>query len=223
MAKKMVLNVMTRDTSKEEPHKIRRLGMIPAVVYGRGSSTLSIKLNAQEFFKTFHGHVAENILIDLSFRDAPDKAKTVIIKEFQKHPTKEEVLHIDFIEIHAGEKLSTHIPIHVKGKSVGVAKGGILEHALRELYIECLPQDIPSDIIVDITDLDIGNSVHVRDLQLGENVKVLTPVDTTVVSVAVLKKVEEEVPEAAEAAEEAASAEPELIKKEKPEEVKEAD
>ena len=124
------------------------------------------------------------------------------------------------IEIHAGEKLSTHVPIHLKGKSVGLSKGGILEHSLRELYIECLPKDIPSDIMIDISNLDLGSSVHVRDLNLDPSVKVLTPGDTTIVSVAILKKAEETA-EAAEEVTEEVSAEPEVIKKEKAEAIPE--
>ena len=218
MAKKLKMNAMIREAKKEKPQHLRKQGMIPAIIYGKGSESISIKLDVREFFKTFHGHVAENILIDISFKEDSEKSKTVIIKDFQKNPTKNEVMHIDFIEIHAGEKLSTHIPIHLKGKSAGIAKGGILEHSLRELYIECLPKDIPADIVVNISELELGNSIHVKDLNIDPSVRVLTPEDTTIVAVAVLKKVEE----VAEVAEEVAaegSAEPEVIKKEKAEEV----
>ncbi|MCK5708349.1 MAG: 50S ribosomal protein L25 [Candidatus Aureabacteria bacterium] len=219
MGKKLTMNALLRDSEKEKAYKLRKDGKIPAIVYQRGSSSLSIALDSKEFFKTFHGHVAENVLIDLKFADAPDKEKTVIIKDFQKNPVKEEFLHIDFIEIHAGEKLSTHIPIHLKGKPVGVAKGGILEHTLRELYIECLPKDIPSDIVIDITNLDSGHSIHVRDLDISAEIKVLTPTDTTVVAVAVLKKAEETEEAEGEIVAEAPK-EPEVIKKEKEEQNK---
>ncbi len=220
MARKLKMNAALRDSKKEKAAHLRKDGMIPAIVYGKGAEAMSIKLNSQEFFKTFHGHIAENVLIDLDFKEAGNEGKTVIIKDFQKNPLKSEVLHIDFIEIHAGEKLSTHIPIHVKGKSAGTAKGGILEHSLRELYIECLPRDIPGEIIVDISNLDLGDSVHVRDLTIDPAVHVLTPEDTTVVAIAVMKKAEEA--EVADEGAEVPSSEPQVIKKEKPEETKES-
>ena len=221
MVRKLKMNAALRDSTKEKASHLRRDGMIPAIIYGKGSEAMGIKLNSLEFFKIFHGHIAENVLIDLDFKDAENEGKTVIIKDFQKNPIKSEVLHIDFIEIHAGEKLSTHIPIHVKGKSAGTVKGGILEHPLRELYIECLPKDIPAEIIVDISNLDLGDSVHVRDLTIDPAVNVLTLEDTTVVAIAVIKKAEE-AEEGAEEAAEVPSSEPQLIKKEKTEETKES-
>ena len=222
MAKKLKMNAILRDPKVENPGRLRKGGMIPGIIYGKGADAVSIKIDSKEFFKAFHGHVAENVLIDLSFEDASDKSKTVIIKESQKNPIKDEFFHIDFIEIHAGEKLSTHIPIHIKGKSVGIVKGGIMEHSLRELHVECLPKDIPSEFIVDIKDLDAGQSVHVRDLKVAENVKVLTPADVIVVAIAIPNKAEE-VATAEEGAEaEVATAEPEVIKKEREKEPKEA-
>ena len=216
MVEKVVLHAQVRDKKADKPNRIRKQGMIPGIVYGKGVEPLTVKVNAREFEKIFHGHIAENIFIDLVFEEGEGKNRMVFIKDFQKNPMKDELIHIDFVEIHKGERISTHVPIHLTGKAPGVAMGGILEHHLRELYISCFPDDLPSEISVDISNLNMDESIHVEDLQLGDKIKILTPGDTVIVHIAAVRSSEEEQTE--EGAYPETGAEPELIRKEKPEE-----
>ncbi len=215
MVEKLALHAKIRDTKKDKAKKVRKEGMIPAVVYGKGVEPFSVMINAREFEKVFHGHIAENIFIDLIFDEDSSKNRLVFIKDFQRNPMKDEIMHIDFVEIHKGEKISTHVPLRLVGKAPGVAMGGILEHNLREILVSCLPDDLPSEIKVDISGLEVDDSIHVGDLNLGEKVKVLTPPDTVIVHIAAMKSAETEASE--EEAAVGVAAEPELVKKEKTE------
>ncbi|MFH1245321.1 MAG: 50S ribosomal protein L25 [Candidatus Omnitrophota bacterium] len=220
---KVNLKVNVREeTGKEAVKKLRSAGIIPAVVY-KGNQALQIKVPAKDFLKVIHSQAGGNVLVDLGLDEA-DKHKlkekvfqfpvTAIIKEVQYHPVRGEVLHADFNEISLTEAIIVKVPIAVKGASQGVKEGGVLEHVLWEVEIECLPTQIPGKISVDVTALKIGDSVLVKDLQIPPDVKMLSDPQSTVVAVSAphLEEAEAAKPE------EGAPAEPEVIKEKKPKE-----
>lgn len=217
--KEVVLNVDVREgIGTKESSSLRRAGFIPCVVYG-GKKSQALKITRSELLKFLHEHKGENVIIDLKIAGdskAP-KENTVMIKDIQQDPVSEEVIHVDFNRISLTKTISVKVPVSAKGEAVGVkADGGILEHILWEMEIECLPKDLPKSIEVDVANLKIGDAVHVKDIKLPEKIKVKHDPDTIVLSVAAPLKEEAVAPEAALGA--AASAEPEVIKEKKKEE-----
>jgi large subunit ribosomal protein L25 len=157
-------------TGKEAASKMRHSGYIPAILYGhKGTKNLSVK--ASDFEALFE-EIGEHSIITLKIADK-QKAE-VIVKDFQLDPVKRSIIHIDFFEIEMGKALRTAIPVKVEGVSSGVKKGGILETFIRDIEIECLPKDIPDHISVDVTNMEIGDSIHVKDLQIAENLRVIS-------------------------------------------------
>lgn len=204
-----------QSTGKGAARRTRREGRVPAVIYGHGRDAEALTVSAMELDKALHGIAAESTVIDLAIGGAPSK---VLIREIQRHPTRMHITHVDFYEIHAGERITLEVPVHIVGAAEGVRNdGGVLEHFLREIEIEVLPQDIPDSVDVDVTALAIGDSLHVSDITVP-NAKILTEADTTICTV-VPPRVEEEKPVVAELAEEVA--EPELIRRPKAEEEEE--
>jgi large subunit ribosomal protein L25 len=166
--------------------KLRARQLIPAVLYGRGRSALALSLDPARLEKILHASSSGlNTLIDLDVQGRTDLAgKTVIVKELQREPIRGALLHADLYEVDLSKTIEVSVPIHVVGTAVGVAmNGGILDTALREIEIECLPRAIPSAIEVDVSALDVGESIHVRDLRIPEGVTVLSDADLSVVSV----------------------------------------
>lgn len=195
---------------------LRREGMVPAVLYREGSSQ-SIKLNKKDLAKLINAMSGEQVMVDLQFKDGGKKL--ALLKDYQVDPVRGELLHTDFFEVSLTEEV--RIPIHVTtvGEPIGVRRdGGILQHTLREVMIECLPDKIPGKTVIDISKLEVGQSIHVSDLSFEEGIKVLTDLNDVIVTV--VAAVVEVAPVAAEAvaAEAAAAAEPEVAKKGKKEE-----
>ena len=208
------LNVQVREEiGKRLTKSLRREGFIPAVVYREGKETVNLKLSEKDLFETLHTEAGENVLINLKIADGAkgkNKERTVIIKEIQHHPIKDQILHVDFQEILLTEKLTVDIPIAAKGEAEGVLKQeGVLEHILWEAKVECLPTDIPEKIEVDVTHLKIGDSIFVRDIQVPPGVKILNDPEQVVIAVEPphVEKPEEEVAEEV--------TEPELIREKK--------
>ena len=182
---------------KQTAIKIRKEGLVPGIVYHRGEESVSISLNEKELLKILRAAEGENVLIGLSIEGSKKKSRPVLIKEIQRHPVKRSVLHVDFNEISLSEKITVEVEVIAQGESVGVKQeGGILEHVLREVKVQCLPTDIPKHIDVDITNLKLNESVHVRDLKLDSKIKVLTDGDALLfqVKLPVEQKLEETVP-----------------------------
>jgi large subunit ribosomal protein L25 len=208
---------------KEDARRLRHQGLIPAVVYGRRAETIPIALNPQELAKVLHGGAGERTLINLTIEGLQDGpiTKTVILKEKQIDPLKRTLLHVDLYTITMDEEISVGIPVHIVGKAAGVALGGILEQVMREIEVKCLPADIPPSIDVDVSALNIGDSLHVADITL-EKAKILADPGQTVVTIVppkeeVVAAVEEVVAEEAEAE---AAEEKEEAEEEKEEEKK---
>jgi large subunit ribosomal protein L25 len=154
---------------------------------------MNVGVCQNEFDSKFHS-ASENTIITLNFGK---EEHDVLVKNYQEDPIRDEILHIDFYAIEAGSLLTTNIPIHVEGVPAGVKEGGILEERLHEVEVECLPKDIPEYIALNVEDLQIGDTVHVEDLDIPENVTLLSSPDQSVVTVTTMK---EEIPEPGEEA-----------------------
>jgi large subunit ribosomal protein L25 len=205
-------NATARDQGgKGAARTLRSKGMIPAVIYGHGRDPQSLSLNARDLDKLL-GHIqAESTVIEVSVGGTTSKT---LIREIQRHPIKRQILHVDFQALVAGEKVTVSIPIVLEGIPEGVRLGGgVLDQTLRELEIEVDPSSIPDHIEFDVTNMVIGDSVHVSDLKMPEGVEVLDDPETSVAVLAAPRAVIEETA-AAEPVEGAEGvAEPEVIGK----------
>jgi large subunit ribosomal protein L25 len=191
------LRVQFRETKgKEAARRLRSQGLLPAVVYGLGEDPIPITLDPQLLTKMLRGGAGERALINLSIEGVSQGTldTTVILKEKQLNPVKRTLLHVDLYRVAMDEAITVNIPIHVEGKAIGVEQGGVLEQPLRELEIRCLPGDIPDNVTVDVSAMDIGQSMHVRDLVV-EKATILTDEDLSVVTVVPPTIYEEAVPE----------------------------
>jgi large subunit ribosomal protein L25 len=194
-------------TGKSSSGRLRRTGYIPAVLYGEKEEPQSLIVNTKDLEKALSTEAGENVIISLK---VGDRARTVIVKELQTDPVRGDLLHVDLCQISLREKLKAAVPIEVRGESPGVKEGGILQHRLREIEVECLPTEIPESIPVDVGDLGIGDSLHIKDLKITGDIKILVDEEETVVSI-VPPTVEEVAPPAPEEV----AAEPEVIGEEK--------
>jgi large subunit ribosomal protein L25 len=168
---------------KEYSHKLRRRGLVPGVIYGGQEDTVPLELDAKEMHRFLLTQEGENVLIDLKIAGAKPSVKKAVVKDVQLDPVTGRVLHVDFLHISMTEKIKVRVPVHVLGISTGVKnEGGILQHILRELEVSCLPSDIPASIDLDITELGIGDSLHVRDV-IVDKVEILTDPERTIVTV----------------------------------------
>jgi large subunit ribosomal protein L25 len=168
-------------TGKGVNRKLRVAGRIPGVIYGKGRDSQPIALDPKALETLLHKSGAGlNTLIDLS---VAGKTDTVLVKELQRHPVRGSYLHVDFFQVDLTQKITVSVPIHFVGKARGVEFGGILDHPLRELEVECLPRAIPEHIEVDVSALEVGQSIHVSELRLPEGVEVKTDASLPVASV----------------------------------------
>lgn len=162
------LKAQVRDTKgKGAARKMRSSGRIPAVAYGHGDASRSLSIDAHELDLLLARINPENTIIDLDVEGA--ESSPALIRDIQHHPSRPYILHVDFFQIHAGEKITVEVPIRLEGTPVGVAnEGGILQEVLRELSVECLPKDIPSSITIDVSELGMGDSIHVSSVTLQD-------------------------------------------------------
>lgn len=182
-------------TGKGVARKIRREGKIPGVVYGRERSPQPLIVDPLKL----KGKLDANAIVDLTIKssDSEDSTETVMIKDYQRHVIKNDLLHVDFHHISMDETITVTIPIETIGKAYGVQEGGVLQQLMREVEIECLPTDIPEKFELDITDLDVGDSLQVSDLDVGEKIELVSSLDDVIVTVVtpseeITEEVEEE-------------------------------
>jgi len=200
------------ETGKGVARKLRAAGRVPAVVYGHAREAQALSLQTRELEKLLSSISTGSTVVELSVGSATTKT---LIREVQRHPFKKQILHVDFQELVAGEKVSVEIPLVFVGTPEGVRlSGALLEQILHSIEVLVDPANIPNHIDVDVTNLAMGHSLHVRELTLPAGLEVLTDEDATVCAVVAPRAVVEETP--AEGAE--AVAEPELIRKTKEEE-----
>lgn len=213
MAAHATLTAETRtERGKSAARKLRVAGKVPAVVYGHGEETQALSINAHEIELLFSRISVESTMITLKIEGRKGGDLRTLIREVQKHPVKANVVHIDFYQLHAGEKLTVHTPIRLVGTPSGVREGGILNQPLDTLDVRCLPDNIPSVIEIDVSGLHIGDSIHVRDLALPDGVESEIDGDITVAAVS-HPSTGEPVAAAAEVPEADAIAEPEVIRR----------
>lgn len=199
-------------TGKGAARRTRIQKQVPAVIYGHGRNTRPLQLDALALEKGLKGIDPESTLFELTVDGQKTRA---LIREIQRHPVRPDIIHVDFYEIRADERVRLSVPVHLVGIPDGVRNaGGVLDQVTREVEIDVLPEHIPERVEIDVTALTIGHSVHVRDLAIP-NASVLTPGDLTIATV-VPPRAEEVAAPAAEAAAEVA--EPELIRKPREEE-----
>ena len=200
----LVVEIRT-EGGKGMARRLRREGRIPAVVYGSQLAATSISLDPgqlESLIRTSHAGV--NTLIDLSGA-AEVTGRTVLVKELQREPVRGSLTHVDLYEVDANARIRVAVPIHLSGTAEGVTMGGLIDHSLRVLELDCLPRAIPDEILVEVNALNIGDSLHVSDLALPDGVELVTHGELSVVSV-VAPRAEEE-PAASDALVEAAEGE----------------
>lgn len=170
-----------KSAGKESSKKLRQQGKIPATIYSNGKAR-SIAVNARDFSALTHSEMGSHVIVKLNIEGSKEQPNA-IIKEIQKNAVKKQYFHVDFQEVALDEKISTMVPIEMVGESPGVAAGGVLEHHLREVELEGLPEAMPDHIEVDISGLELGDNLHVGSIQLPSGIKMLTDPDTTVLAV----------------------------------------
>ncbi|HUR96291.1 MAG TPA: 50S ribosomal protein L25 [Gemmatimonadales bacterium] len=218
MAQQANLQVVSRSTKgKGAARSLRREGKVPAVIYGHGREAESVAIDTSALNKMLVGISASTTILDVAVDGrAPVKA---LIREIQRDSLRPaEIIHLDLYEVRSDEEITLEVPVRLIGVPDGVRNfGGVLDHVLRELEIEVLPSDIPEHVDLDVTALTIGHSLFVRDVTI-EKARILNDPDTPICTV-VAPRTEE----APVATEEAATTEPELIRKPKPEDEAETD
>ena len=190
---------------KSAARKLRTDECIPAVLYGL-KENVSLSVNPKELNKLIESK-GRNVLIELKVEGDSAENRNVVLKEFQAHPLKPGMVHVDFLEIDITKKIKVKIPVVLVGVSPGEKQGGRVNHIIRELEIESLPKDIPEKLEVDMSDVELNQMIHVSDLNLGEAVTILNDPNQVVVNVH-LEKVKEEKPEGEEVEEGAEDAVP---------------
>lgn len=199
--------VEARDTrGKGSARKLRQRGLAPGVVYGGGRAATSIAFDVSEFERllaTSHGGV--NTLIGL-VGDSAAAGRTVIAKELQREPVRGRITHVDFIEINLKEKIEIAVPIHLVGTPAGVVLGGVLDQQQREIMLLCMPDEIPDDIEVDVSGMELGDSLHLFDITIPDGVELHTDESLTIATVLVPRGLKEDEEPAAEEGEEGEAA-----------------
>lgn len=212
---KIFLDIELREElGRAKVKDLKDKGFVPAVVYAEGKTSQAVKISRSQLLHLLHEHRLENAVINLKVKDdKKHKERACLIKEIQYDPVKGDIIHVDFNEVSLTKVIKVNVPVVAKGEPAGVKQeGGSLEHILWEIEIECLPTEIPKEIVIDVSNLKIGDSVHIKDITFPSNIKVLTETEATVLSVAAPIKEEEIVAPAVEGEEQA---EPEVIKEKK--------
>ena len=146
---------------------------MPAVIYGRQAKPQNLEVNAKEFGDLIHHSVSENMLVDLSVENDARAKRLALVQEIQHHPLTAAVLHVDFHEVAENEMVTVHVPVETTGEAAGVKNsGGVLEHVLFKLKVRALPKDLPEQIIVDVTSLELGKSIHIGDSPVPAGVEI---------------------------------------------------
>jgi len=214
MAKQVKLKAEPRmNVGRSAVRKLRARGLIPAVIYGGNNKPQPLQVTARDINAMMSQASGENVLVELEIA-GEGASRTALVQEVQHSPVGGDIRHVDFHAISMDEMIQAEVPLEATGTAVGVKTfGGLLEQSLRAVTIECLPANLPDRITVDVSQLNIGDSIHVRDLQFPQGVTPKVQLDLTAFSV--VAPIAEEEPVVAEA--EAAAAEPEVITEKKEE------
>lgn len=193
------LSLSTRsETGKGVARKLRRSGRVPGVIYGGGESPVLVSMAAREALSLFQSISVENTILQLSVDDR--EAERALVREVQVHPYRTELLHVDFLRVQRGVAIEVHVPVHLTGVPEGVKLGGVLEQVLHDIVVKCIPSKIPPSIELDVTELGAGEVVRAGDLEVPEDVAILSDLDLTVCAVVAARVEEEEEEEEEEVA-----------------------
>jgi large subunit ribosomal protein L25 len=220
--KSVPLNAFPRSLGRRAgAKKLRASGRIPAVIYGRQSQPQNLEVSAKEMEDLVHHSVSENLLVDLAVKDDARPKRLALVQEVQHHPLNGYVLHVDFHEVSENEKVSIMVPLETVGEAAGVKTGGgVLEHVIFKLKVRALPKDLPEQLVVDVTHLELGKAIHLGEIKAPAGVEILGDKNVPVIAVAVPRTEEEEA--AAAEAEAVSAGDVEMIKEKKEEGEEEA-
>lgn len=196
---------------------MRATGRVPAVIYGRQAKPQNLEVTAKEIGDLIHHSVSENLLVDLSVENDARARRLALVQEIQHHPLEGDVLHVDFHEVTEDEKVVILVPLETVGEAAGVKNsGGVLEHVVFKMKVRALPRDLPEQMVVDVSHLELGKSIHLGEIKAPPGVEILGDKDIAVISVALPRTEEEEVAAVAEG-EAVAAGDVEMIKEKKEE------
>jgi large subunit ribosomal protein L25 len=185
---------------RAEVTKLRNAGRVPATIYGRQAKAQNLELGFDEITDLLHHSASENLLVDLSVENDARSKRLALVQDVQHHPLSGKVLHVDLHEVAEDEKVTVHVPVETTGEAAGVKTGGgTLEHVMHKLKVRCLPKDLPEQILIDVTALEIGKSVHLGEVVAPAGVEILGEKGRSVVAVSA-PRAEEEVAATAGAA-----------------------
>jgi large subunit ribosomal protein L25 len=192
MRVKAALNAQKRDeTGKGVARKLRAAGRVPAVVYGKDEDPLAVSIDAREAMHLFQAISVDNTIINVQVEGEAEDMET-LVREVQVHPFRADLLHVDFYRIQRGVAIEVDIPVQFEGTPSGVREGGgLFEVILHDLRVKCMPSKIPETIVIDVTGLEVGDSLHVSDIEAPEDVEFVSDDMRTICSVALPKVVEE--------------------------------
>lgn len=218
MRKDITIVAEPRETrGKNEARRLRARGAAPAVVYGADRPPVAISVSPKEVTRILHSSAGHNTIFNLDVRGV--ETTPVMIVDWQADPTKENLLHVDLKRIDLSERISVKIPVHATGDAKGVKQqGGLLELVVREIEVECLPDDIPELFRIDVSELLIGQNIRAADIPMTGSLRLVSSPDAVLAHVVALRVTETAEPAAEVEAAPAATAEPEVIKKGKKEE-----
>jgi len=216
--KSVALNAFPRTLGRRAgAKKLRTAGRIPAVIYGRQAQPQNLEVSSKEMENLIHHSISENLLVDLAVKDDTRPKRLALVQEVQHHPLSGNILHVDFHEVAENEKVTVQVPVETTGEAVGVKTGGgVLEHVLFKIKARALPKDLPELITVDVSNLNIGQAIHLGEIQAPPGVEFIGDKNIPVIAVAAPRTEEEEAAEAAAAAA-ATPGEVEMIKEKKEE------
>ncbi len=220
--KSVALNAIPRSlTRRAGAKRLRSAGRVPAVIYGRQAQPQNLEVSAKEIGDLIHHSVSENLLVDLAVKDDARPKRLALVQEVQHHPLSGQVLHVDFHEVAENEKVTILVPLETVGEAAGVKTGGgVLEHVLFKIKVRALPKDLPEQIVVDVSHLELGKAIHLGDIKAPEACEIVGDKSISVIAVAIPRTEAEEV--AATEAETVAAGDVEMIKEKKEEGEEEA-
>ncbi|HBT47452.1 MAG TPA: 50S ribosomal protein L25 [Peptococcaceae bacterium] len=202
MARASLTLRVREEVGKGPAGRLRRRGLLPGVLYGREVGNLPVEVDLKEMKKVL-GREGESALVQVKVEQGDQvREYTALVREVQRHPIRGELIHIDFFQVPAGEKITANVPVVLEGEPRGVKVGGILQHGLDEVEVECLPEDLPEAITVDVSGLDIGDSLKVADITPPPGVTLLSEPTSLIATVVTVRGAEAE--EAAEETQEGA-------------------
>jgi len=213
--KSVNLNAFPRtQTRRGEVKKLRDSGRVPAVIYGRQQKPQNLELVYTELHNLLLHSASENVLVDLAVKDDARPKRLALLQEIQRHPLLGKLIHVDFHEVAENEKVTIMVPVETTGEAAGVKNdGGVLEHVLHKIKVRALPKDLPEVLTLDVSELKIGQAIHIGDIKLAAGIEVLGDAHISVVACAAPITEEQEAAATAEAT--AATGEVEMIKEKK--------